>query len=232
MLQIEGLSAGYGSVVVIRDAQVEVRAGEMVGLVGRNGAGKTTMIAAVAGLLKRVGGTVRLKGAVISGLSSHERVQKGLALCPSGGRLFKSLTVSENLTIGLLRPTGKDLEKVLLLFPELERLLGRYAGKLSGGERQMVAIGRAMLLKPSLLLLDEPSEGLAPIVVLRLIEALRQLREQGVSALIAEQNERFIDMSCSRFYSIERGAVKSLEAIHYEVAPRASSLPERTHEGP
>ena len=160
MLQIEAMSAGYGAVVVLRDVHLEVSRGEMVGLVGRNGAGKTTLISAVAGLLKRVQGTIRLKEIVISSLNAHERVMHGLALCPSGGRLFKSLTVSENLTIGMAKPSEKDLEKALALFPELERLLGRYAAKLSGGERQMVAIGRAMLLKPSLLLLDEPSEGI------------------------------------------------------------------------
>ena len=223
MLQIEGLSAGYGPVVVLRDVHLEVRPGEMVGLLGRNGAGKTTLISAVAGLLKRAEGSVRLNGTELASLSAHQRVVHGLALCPSGGRLFKSLTVSENLTIGLNKPDKQDLAKVLALFPELERLLGRYAGKLSGGERQMVAIGRAILLRPSLLLLDEPSEGLAPIIVLRLVEALRRLREDRVSAIVAEQNERFVTLTCDRFHSIEKGHVQPVAAMEHAITHPASA---------
>lgn len=215
VLKIEGLTSGYGPVVILRDVQLDIQSGEMVGLIGRNGAGKTTLISTVAGLLKRSAGTIHLQGTDISQMLAHERVAHGMALCPSGGRLFKTLTVSENLTIGVEKPDRYAIERVLELFPEVKPLLGRYAGKLSGGERQMVAIGRAILLKPRLLLLDEPSEGLAPIVVLRLAEALKTLRASGLSALVAEQNERLVRMTCNRFYSIEKGAVQPLETMEH-----------------
>jgi branched-chain amino acid transport system ATP-binding protein len=210
VLQVKRLSAGYGRVRVVRDAHLTVRGGEIVGLVGRNGAGKTTFISAVAGLLRGTHGEVRLNDRDLSALPAYQRVTAGMALVPSGGRLFKSLTVTENLQIGTSRPSEGDLQPVLALFPELAALRGRYAGKLSGGERQMVAIGRAMLLNPKLLLLDEPSEGLAPIVVLRLADALRTLRERGLAALVAEQNVKFTDLVCQRRYSIEKGYVEEL----------------------
>jgi ABC-type branched-subunit amino acid transport system ATPase component len=208
LLSVRSLSAGYGPVVVVRDANLHVGAGEVVGLVGRNGAGKTTFISAIAGMLDRTQGEITLDGREIGSLPANERVKSGLALVPSGGRLFKSLTVEENLLIGIPRPAPQDLDPVLALFPELKPLRQRYAGKLSGGERQMVAIGRAMLLKPRLLLLDEPSEGLAPIVVLRLIEAIKALRASGVAALVAEQNVKFTDVTCQRRYLIEKGHVE------------------------
>ena len=208
LLEVRGLAAGYGPVTVIRDASLDIHAGEVVGLVGRNGAGKTTLISAIAGLLDKTKGNARLAGRMLSDLSPSDRVRAGLALVPSGGRLFKSLTVEENLLIGLEKPGPSDLDTPLRLFPELDKLRSRYAGRLSGGERQMVAIGRAMVLKPRLLLLDEPSEGLAPIVVLRLIEAVRGLRESGVAALVAEQNAKFVEMTCSRHYHIEKGRIE------------------------
>jgi branched-chain amino acid transport system ATP-binding protein len=213
VLRVEGLQAGYGRVTVIRDARVSVRAGEVVGLIGRNGAGKTTFISALAGLLPNAAGTVLLNGQDIGTWRASRRVHAGLAICPSGGRLFKSLTVRENLTIGVTGGSGPQLEQVLSLFPELVRLQPRYAGKLSGGERQMVAIGRALMLKPRLLLLDEPSEGLAPIVVLRLAEAIKALRRGGVAILLAEQNARFTDLVCQRWYSIDKGAIAPLERV-------------------
>lgn len=210
LLRVRGLTAGYGPVTVVRDVDLDVHAGEVVGLIGRNGAGKTTLISAVAGLLDRADGTIDLGETTISGLPTNKRVTSGLALCPSGGRLFKSLTVEENLLIGLPKPEASDLDLPFQLFPELMKLKDRYAGRLSGGERQMVAIGRAMLLKPRVLLLDEPSEGLAPIVVLRLIEAVKGLRDRGVAALVAEQNTKFVDMTCSRRYHIEKGQVEAM----------------------
>ncbi len=212
VLQVRQLTAGYGPVLVVRDAHLEIRAGETVGLLGRNGAGKTTFISAIAGLLSGTSGTVEVNGTDISRLPANARVGAGIALCPSGGRLFKSLTVEENLLIGLKKPAEGDLDPVLELFPELSKLRDRHAGKLSGGERQMVAIGRAMLLQPRLLLLDEPSEGLAPIVVMRLVEALRTLQAQGTAALVAEQNTKFTDLTCQRRYVIEKGSVTEAPA--------------------
>jgi ABC-type branched-subunit amino acid transport system ATPase component len=212
VLRVDALDAGYGHVKVIRGGAVEVRSGEVVGLVGRNGAGKTTFISAIAGLIASQSGAIHVNGRDIVGLSASKRVGAGVAICPSGGRLFKSLTVEENLTIGTYG--AAHLEQVLLLFPELQKLRQRYAGKLSGGERQMVAIGRALMLRPRLLLMDEPSEGLAPIVVLRLAEAIKTLRATGVGILLAEQNVKFTDLVCQRWYAIDKGVIAPTERGH------------------
>lgn len=207
LLQVSNLDAGYGHVKVIRNAQLSVAAGEVVGLVGRNGAGKTTFLSSLIGLLPNSQGSIRLAGQELAGRPAHERVHKGLVISPSGGRLFKSLTVEENLLLGLPSATENDLQPVLELFPELQKLSSRYAGKLSGGERQMVAIGRALMLKPKLVLLDEPSEGLAPIVVLRVAEAIKALRKTGIAMLVAEQNVKFADVICERWFHIDKGAI-------------------------
>lgn len=216
ILDVQNLCAGYGHVQVIRDASLHVGAGEVVGLVGRNGAGKTTFISAVSGMVQSPSGTVRLCGNKLSGLQTSQRVKAGIALVPSGGRLFKSLTVYDNLLIGLEKPAPADLEPVFKLFPELVALQQRYAGKLSGGERQMVAIGRALVLKPRLLLMDEPSEGLAPIVVLRLADAIRTLQRSGVAVLVAEQNVKFAELICQRWYAIEKGSITAPVNQHQE----------------
>ena len=219
VLRVAALDAGYGRVKVIRNGHVSVNAGEVVGLVGRNGAGKTTFISAIAGLVPADAGSVLVAGNEVSGLRASKRVAAGLAIVPSGGRLFRSLTVEENLTIGAAAPIAPQLKEVLTLFPELHPLRQRYAGKLSGGERQMVAIGRALMLRPRLLLMDEPSEGLAPIVVLRLAETIKRLRATGVGILLAEQNMKFTDLVCQRWYSIEKGAIQPLDR---EVGPHVA----------
>ena len=212
LLVVRGLSAGYGPITVVRDANLDIRGGEVVGLLGRNGAGKTTVISAICGMIEKATGQICLEGVDICHSPADKRVNAGIAVVPSGGRLFKSLTVTENLTIGLKKPSPRDLDQVFELFPELAKLRDRYAGKLSGGERQMVAIGRATLLRPKLLLLDEPTEGLAPVIVLRLIEALRKLWQLGVATLIAEQNTSFTDSVCRRHYLIEKGLVQEVSA--------------------
>ncbi|MBY4708080.1 ATP-binding cassette domain-containing protein [Ralstonia insidiosa] len=213
VLRVEAMDAGYGHVRVIRNANVSVRAGEVVGLVGRNGAGKTTFINAVAGLVGASGGTITVNGQNLRGVPANKRVAAGVAIVPSGGRLFRSLTVEENLTIGVARPSAQQLETVYGLFPEMTALRARYAGKLSGGERQMVAISRALLLQPRLLLLDEPSEGLAPIVVLRLAEAIKSLCSSGMGILLAEQNIKFTDLICHRWYAIDKGDISTVEQV-------------------
>jgi branched-chain amino acid transport system ATP-binding protein len=207
---VTGLDAGYGQITVIHNGGVCVRAGEVVGLVGRNGAGKTTFISAIAGLVRSSSGSILVSGQEISSLPASKRVAAGVAICPSGGRLFKSLTVEENLTIGATEPVAPQLKTVFSLFPELHERRERYAGQLSGGERQMTAIGRALMLRPRLLLMDEPSEGLAPVVVLRVAKAIKELRETGVGILLAEQNMKFTDLVCQRWYSIEKGTIASL----------------------
>jgi branched-chain amino acid transport system ATP-binding protein len=205
ILRVSGLDAGYGHVKVIRGAGIAVREGEAVGLVGRNGAGKTTFLNALAGLLPQAAGSIALAGRELSALPAHRRVGAGLAIVASGGRLFKSLTVAETLAIG---GAGEEvLAEVYRLFPELTALKGRHAGKLSGGERQMVAIGRALAMRPRVLLLDEPSEGLAPIVVLRVADAIKALRARGLSILLAEQNIKFTDLICDRWFAIDKGVV-------------------------
>ncbi|MFT4195829.1 ABC transporter ATP-binding protein [Ottowia sp.] len=204
------MDAGYGHVKVIRDARLSVAAGEVVGLVGRNGAGKTTFLSSLIGMLPSTRGSIRLNGQELADLPAHERVRHGLVISPSGGRLFKSLTVEENLLLGLTQPSAAALDPVLQVFPELEKLRMRYAGKLSGGERQMVAIGRALILKPRLLLLDEPSEGLAPLVVLRVAQAIKALRENGIAMLVAEQNVKFTDLICERWFHIDKGVISTM----------------------
>lgn len=230
-LRVAGLDAGYGRVKVIRDGAITVGHGEVVGLIGRNGAGKTTFISSVAGLVMPGAGRIALDGVDIATLSPSKRVAAGLALVPSGGRLFRSLTVAENLTIGVKTPAPGQLEGVFDLFPELHKLRLRYAGKLSGGERQMVAIARALMLEPRLLLLDEPSEGLAPVVVLRLAKAIDKLRAGGMAMLIAEQNAKFADLICQRWYSIDKGTIAPLgkEPLGEEVSMVAAAP---THSAP
>ena len=210
-LRVTDLNAGYGRIQVIRRANLFVDEGEVVAVVGRNGAGKTTFMSAVIGMVDSDAGQIILEGTDVTKLTTCERVDAGMAICPSGGRLFKSLTVAENLTIGIKPSASHDLDAVLKLFPELVPLQQRYAGKLSGGERQMVAIGRAMMLRPRLLLMDEPSEGLAPIVVLRLAETIKALRAKGMSILIAEQNVKFTNLICQRWYAIDKGDITPLE---------------------
>lgn len=211
VLCVRGMNAGYGHVKVIRDAHISVHAGEVVGLVGRNGAGKTTFINAVCGLIAASSGAIVVNGQDVLGIPAHRRVAAGLAIVPSGGRLFRSLTVEENLTIGVKHAPARQIESVYALFPEMKALRARYAGKLSGGERQMVAISRALLLQPRLLLLDEPSEGLAPIVVLRLADAIKSLCSGGMGILLAEQNIKFTDLVCDRWYAIEKGDIAPVE---------------------
>lgn len=212
VLCVSRMDAGYGQVRVIRNANVSVHAGEVVGLVGRNGAGKTTFINAVSGLVSASGGEILVSGRDVTGLAAHKRVASGLAIVPSGGRLFRSLTVEENLTIGAKHATAAQVESVYALFPEMRAFRARYAGKLSGGERQMVAISRALLLQPRLLLLDEPSEGLAPIVVLRLADAIKSLCSSGMGILLAEQNIKFTDLVCDRWYAIEKGDIAPVDS--------------------
>ena len=195
LLDVKGLKAGYGPLEVVYDLDFTVEEGGVTALLGANGAGKTTILRALCGMIRREG-SILFQGHDISRLSTEEIVRRGIAHVPDGRGTFTGLTVSENLTLGAYVRRDKhavadDLAQVFLLFPRLKERLLQQAGTLSGGEQQMLAIGRALMLRPRLLLLDEPSFGLAPLVVKDIFATLRQINAQGkVSLLIVEQNAR------------------------------------------
>ncbi|MDQ7829028.1 MAG: ABC transporter ATP-binding protein [Armatimonadota bacterium] len=189
MLTVEGLTCAYGQARVVHQVSFHVAPGEVLALLGRNGAGKTTTLRAVMGLLRPVAGRIRLDGVELTGLPAHAVPRLGLGYVPQGRRLFPALTVEENLRMGLLVRGGRpaDLEPVFALFPVLRQRLRQRAATLSGGEQQMVATARALAARPRVLLLDEPTEGLAPLLAARLLETLAALRAQGVGVLLVEQ---------------------------------------------
>jgi branched-chain amino acid transport system ATP-binding protein len=211
-LRVRDLNAGYGALLVLHDIALDVSSNEVVSVLGANGAGKTTLLRAIAGLIKPRSGLVELFGERIQGGSAYALARAGIGHVPSGRELFPELTVADNLALGGAKtPRGrrKELyERSLDLFPALPRLLDRRAGKLSGGEQQMLAVGRALMTDPKLLLLDEPSTGLAPMIVLSLFEALERLiAEQGMSILLVEQNAALALRLSSRAYILETGRV-------------------------
>ena len=191
-MRIEGLGAGYGDAQVLRELTMEVRQGQIVAMIGANGAGKTTTLKTVSGLLRPRQGEVLFEGQPIHTWPSHRIVASGLVQVPEGRHLFREMTVLENLELGAFRRgkrrRSQTLKRVFELFPVLEERKGQLAGTLSGGERQMLAIGRALMTQPRLLMLDEPSLGLAPLIVLNIFEIIREIREAGTTVLIVEQN--------------------------------------------
>jgi branched-chain amino acid transport system ATP-binding protein len=209
LLGVRGLEVSYGPIVAVRGIDLDVREGEIVALLGANGAGKSSTLAAIVGLLAARGGTVRFAGADVSRLPPEKIVRRGIALTPEGRRLFGSLTVAENLTIGGGGEQGDRRERMLELFPVLRRRLQATAGSLSGGEQQQLAIARSLMSKPRLLLLDEPTLGLAPILVATIFELIARLRdEEGVSVLLVEQNvHRALDL-CDRAYVMRTGTLE------------------------
>ncbi|WP_206340395.1 ABC transporter ATP-binding protein [Blastococcus litoris] len=190
LLEVEDAVVAYGDVPALRGLTVRVDEGETLAVIGANGAGKSTLLKTVAGLLRPVSGDVRLDGASLAAVPAHVRVARGIAMSPEGRRLFPSLTVEENLKVGAhARRTGPwDLAAVFALFPLVEERRARPAANLSGGEQQAVAIGRALMANPRLLLLDEVSLGLAPVVVAQLYAALPRITEQGTTVLVVEQD--------------------------------------------
>ena len=209
MLRLENLDCHYGAVRVLKGVSLGVGAGEIVALLGRNGAGKTTVLRAVMGQIKPRAGRIEMDGAELTALAPHDVAGLGIAYVPQGRRLFVGLSVEENLRMGLLaRRSGEDtLDRVLGLFPVLTERLRQRAGTLSGGEQQMLATARALCLDPRLLLLDEPSEGLMPTVVATLLDTVAGLKDRGVGVLLVEQKVEAALQVADRVVFIENGAV-------------------------
>jgi branched-chain amino acid transport system ATP-binding protein len=210
-LEIRGLSAGYGPVTVLREVDFSARPGEVTCVMGRNGAGKTTLMKAIMGLLPCTG-TVTLGGTRVSGLPAHRVPGLGLALVPQGRRLFGPLTVAENLEVGgLLRGNRASLRaRVLEMFPRLGERLGQVAATLSGGEQQMLAIGRALCLEPKVLLLDEPTEGLQPSMIALIRDAMLRLRAEGVAVVLVEQRVDAVLQMADRVAFMAHGRVEEM----------------------
>ncbi len=207
-LEVRGLHVFYGGSHVLQGVDLDVRDGEAVSLVGRNGAGKSTTIAAIMGLLRPRSGSIRVGGVDLGGQAAHRVARAGVALVPQGRRIFAELTVRENLRL-TARPVadGWDEHRILALFPTLERRLDNRGDELSGGEQQMLAIGRGLMRNPGLLLLDEPSEGLAPKLVADVGDALRSLRGSGLSVLLVEQNLALATRVGERLYVMNKGTI-------------------------
>jgi len=211
MLKVHELSAGYGEVQVLWGVDLEVKRGEIVTLVGSNGAGKTTLLKALSGLILPTSGEILFEDHSVTSSPPDERVRLGIAHVPEGRRLFAGMTVEENLRIGAYLRRDKevslDLERVFRLFPELKARRRSLAGTLSGGEQQMCALGRALMSRPKLLLIDELSLGLAPVVVDRLLEAIHRIRAGGTTLLIVEQDVQTALEHADRAYVLENGRI-------------------------
>ena len=210
MLKLENIHSGYGAVEVLRDVSLTIASGEILGLLGRNGAGKTTLLKTIMGLVRPRAGHIVLGGVELSGRAAHQIPGLGVAYVPQGRGLFPDFSVAENLRMGLLAGGQGDAtrERVLALFPVLEERLQQRAGTLSGGEQQMLATARALCLGPKLLLLDEPSEGLMPSVVERLLDIVVDLKSRGVSVLLVEQKVPAVLQVADRVLFIEGGRIR------------------------
>jgi branched-chain amino acid transport system ATP-binding protein len=213
MLSLVDVSAGYGSFRALFGVSLEVAAGETVGVIGPNGAGKTTLMRVISGLVAAFAGAIRLDGRSIVGVPAHRIVASGIAHVPENRRLFPKLSVEDNLRIGAYIPTARrhfaeQLTWVYQLFPQLQERRTQPAGTLSGGEQQMCAIGRAPMSRPRLLLMDEPSAGLAPLVVQEVFDLIRRIRAEGLTVLIVEQNIQQVLDVVDRAYLLEVGAIR------------------------
>src|SRR5713226_2256545 len=212
MLTLSKVSAGYGSFQALFDVSVDVKAGESVAVIGPNGAGKTTLLRLISKLIPATGGDIRLDSESLASLPPHEVVARGIAHVPENRRLFPRLTVEDNLRMGAFTSRKRfqeRLQTVYGLFPRLKERRGQPAGTLSGGEQQMCAIGRALMSGPRLLLLDEPSAGLAPVLVQSIMETVRRMSAEGYTVLIVEQNIRQVLKVASRGYLLETGRIRA-----------------------
>ncbi len=212
ILQLRDVKVAYGAIEAVKGIDLELAAGELVSLIGANGAGKTTTLNAIAGTLAISGGELLYDGKRIEKLPAHKRLRQGLALVPEGRGIFTRLTVEENLRMGAYCRRDNDaieadLERVFAMLPRVKERLQQVAGTLSGGEQQMVAIGRALLSRPKLLLLDEPSMGLAPLVVEKIFEVIRSVAAEGVTILLVEQNANLALEFSQRAYVMESGKI-------------------------
>ena len=221
MLKVEEINAYYGDLQALWGISMQVNEGELVALVGPNGAGKTTTLRVITGLLKPASGSIRLHDHHLGKESAHKIVELGISHVPEGGRIFTGMSVLENLELGAFvakarRVKDQSLEWVYEIFPRLEERKDQRAGTLSGGERQMLAIGRALMSKPRLLLLDEPSFGLAPLLVEHIFEMIREINGQGVTVLLVEQNVRAALELADRAYVIENGRVVG-QGVHEDL---------------
>jgi branched-chain amino acid transport system ATP-binding protein len=212
MLELTDLHVRYGNIRAIQGVSLSVAQGELVALIGSNGAGKTTVLRTISGLLRPSGGSITFEGADITRASTDRIVALGISHCPEGRRVFGGLTVSENLRLGGVAQRDKgalaaDLDKVFTLFPLLRERLNQAGGTLSGGEQQMLAIGRALMSRPRLLLLDEPSLGLAPLMVERIFETIADLKREGRTILLVEQNVHHALDIADRAYVLETGRI-------------------------
>jgi len=214
VLELSQVTAGYGAFTALWDVSLRVAIGEAVAVVGPNGAGKTTLLRAISGLIAPRTGRIVFEGAELAGRPAYDIVAHGIAHVPEGRRLFPQLTVAENLKMGAFLPSARShfresLERVYALFPVLAERQSQRAGSLSGGEQQMLAVGRALMSRPKLILFDEPSMGLAPVMVLRLFDLIRRVREEGYTILVVEQNVRQVLKLVDRAYLLEVGRIKT-----------------------
>ena len=212
LLQLAGLHIAYGGIQAVKGIDLELYKGELVCLIGANGAGKTTTLNAIAGVLPQGGGDIVYAGDKLKGVPAHKRLRRGIALVPEGRGIFSRLTVEENLRMGAYSRNDKagieaDLGKVFDMLPRIKERLAQVAGTLSGGEQQMLSIGRALLSRPRLLLLDEPSMGLAPLVVEKIFEVVQSVAKEGVTILLVEQNANLALEFAQRAYVMESGRI-------------------------
>jgi branched-chain amino acid transport system ATP-binding protein len=214
MLELKGINAGYGSFQALFDISLDVKEGEAVGVIGPNGAGKTTLMRVISGLIRPSAGTLAMDGKDLARMPGHRIVELGIAHVPENRRLFPRMTVEDNLRMGGFIPAARQkfaerLEFVYTLFPRLRERRNQFAGTMSGGEQQMCAIGRALMSDPKLLLLDEPSAGLAPVIVQQVFELVRRIRASGLTVLIVEQNVQQVLKVVDRAYLLEAGSIRT-----------------------
>lgn len=231
MLEVAGLHAHYGRAHILQGVTLAARQGEVVALLGRNGAGKSTTLKSIMGLVRPSAGQVRFEGRDVAGREPFEIARAGLGYVPEERRIFTELTVMENLEVGHRPPPagqqGWTVERVFALFPSLGGMRARPGGRMSGGEQQMLTIGRTLMGNPRLILLDEPSEGLAPVIIERMAEAILELKREGLTVLLSEQNLHFARLVSDRACVLEKGAIRwegTLEALMADEAVKQQYL--------